>query len=319
MKFNRLKEGHPAARSKSAQFNAWVRRYTIRVALSQALESVVFAVLGLVVSVAILYVMALGVLFDLVPDSAHLGIEGIFFAAVLLLTAIFSFTGSSRNRHGIDLSGSPFRVVIFMFSEFLFSGPRLLFAAGEAAAKCLRLFRVKRQELAAIVFWLFTKNAKAHIGEIAKAFPHYNLIRLLPALRALPIIIWLPKADDAVIILSSDFKMKIASAFGFAENFDYVRREEDDANRESEKSSSDACQPQVADEALAWYSTLRLPAYAPLKLVTKRYRQLAKMYHPDARRASSAASHAEAEEMMRKINEAYHNILRHSRDDSASR
>jgi len=82
---------------------------------------------------------------------------------------------------------------------------------------------------------------------------------------------------------------------------------------------------QVDTQSLDYYDILEVSPKASIEVIERAYRVLAKKYHPDT--APENVSHSEAEEKMKKLNEAYevlsNPILRtkydHQRRRSSSR
>jgi preprotein translocase subunit Sec63 len=59
----------------------------------------------------------------------------------------------------------------------------------------------------------------------------------------------------------------------------------------------------IAAQEIDYYDILEVSSKASIEVIEKAYRVLAKKYHPDT--ASETMSRMEAEEMMKKLNEAY--------------
>ena len=76
--------------------------------------------------------------------------------------------------------------------------------------------------------------------------------------------------------------------------------------------------PDISAETLSWYAILNLPPFATLQQVKTRYRKLAKIHHPDARARNRPAGEPADDGQMKRINEAYHNILKHSQNQAGS-
>jgi DnaJ-class molecular chaperone len=66
-------------------------------------------------------------------------------------------------------------------------------------------------------------------------------------------------------------------------------------------------------EIFAWYGTMNLPPFAPLSAVRKRYRELVKIYHPDAMAGKKPGAKINSDEQIKRINAAYHNIVENSK------
>ena len=61
-------------------------------------------------------------------------------------------------------------------------------------------------------------------------------------------------------------------------------------------------------EEQQWFAVLGLESYASLAQVKKRYRMLARQFHPDRHRNDDLDAQQVAEEHMKAINEAYRSI-----------
>ncbi len=84
--------------------------------------------------------------------------------------------------------------------------------------------------------------------------------------------------------------------------------------RERSQTTVDTVDPEIR----SWYDTLDLPLFATLQEVKKRYRKLAKIYHPDAQAANRVANKIPNDDRMKSINDAYHNILHHSQNNAGA-
>ncbi len=220
--------------SAAVRAEKWLRRYAIRDSLAQALEGGLFMFLGLIIFAFTSYLTAFALFFGLIETLAFFSLFGLgfhhmhrailgFFGFLLMLVSGLSFVGAYRNKYGMDysnvkvglfqrVSGDLFAGAATLTCDGLFSGPRLLFGAGEALLKAFRLLRMDFHELADIIVWLLNKGTKATAVEIAHAFPEYNIVRLLPELRDLTGVIWLANPDKVVILLSPEFKKGLSGA-----------------------------------------------------------------------------------------------------------
>jgi hypothetical protein len=175
-------------------------------------------------------------------------------------------------------------------------------------ARAFRLLRLDVSQVAPIILWLWQKGAKAPTGEIYLQFPGLNTVRILPQLRDIPGVIWLPD-PRGILLLSTEFRLELAKAIGKPRP---IPTSPPPFESESEPHREEEATPAQSDEIVAWYKTLGLPAYAPIQQVKRRYRQLAKIHHPDALAASRGGAKDRSDETMKRINIAYQNILQHS-------
>jgi len=232
---------------------------------------------------------------------------GIFISLVSLVAAL-SFFGAYKNAWGADYSGAKgslwgpisgglLKGMAASACDLLFSGPRLLFTSCDSFGKALRLLRLDIPRVTAILLWLWERGWKATVEEVSLNFPGLNAVRILPQLRDIPGVIWLPKIHG-VIILSEEFRRALASA---------ISRDAEPASPESDFAPEDNA-PVIDHEIVGWYETLGLPPFAPIREVKRRYRQLVKIYHPDAQKRDGY----KAEDQIKRINAAYHNIIKNS-------
>jgi hypothetical protein len=191
--------------------------------------------------------------------------------------------------------------------DFLAGGPRLLSAGGQSFARAIRLLGLDVSQVAPIILWLWQKGAKATTGEIYHQFPGLNTVRILPQLRDIPGVIWLPD-PRGIVLLSTEFRAELAKVIGKPRP---TPRPEPSFEQESEPKREEAA-PGQSEEIIEWYKILGLPAYAPIQQVKKRYRQLAKIHHPDALASSRSRLKDKSDETMKRINIAYENILNYS-------
>ncbi len=199
-----------------------LRSQITKEALYRALEGTMFGIIGIIVLALISYVVAFGLFFVLQHVGAFFSLIGLqeslirpwillsSFSLILLL----SFVGAYRDRWGLDFSevktglSQPvsfniLRGMSTLVCECLFGGPRLLFDAAESLGKVMRLMRLDVPQIALILVWLFNRKTKAGTMEIASAFPQFNIIRLLPQMRDLPGVVWLPKADGIIFCFAA--------------------------------------------------------------------------------------------------------------------
>ena len=221
--------------------------------------------------------------------------------------------------------------LVYLARDFVGGGDRLLFSAAESFSKAYRLGSLDISLITPVIVWLWQKGAKANAAEISRVFPGFNTVRVLPQLRDIPGVIWLPD-PRGVIFLSGEFRVELADAI---RGHPHIPEPPPpfEGKFEDKKAEPQEPDPAPSDEIVDWYATLGLPAYAPIQQVKKRYRQLAKLYHPDAlagaaggRRSRGTSSEnspsgssryrteaqVDPEEKMKRINLAYQNIMKHS-------
>ncbi len=234
------------------------------------------------------------------------GLFAILFVFFLALTVLHAYRTrwGSESAAEVDL-GTAFASFRSLGWEFMAAGPILLILAGQDFYRCVRLSRMDLPHVSALLLWLYDKGGRAGFAEICLAFPGLNSVRVLPQLRDLPGINWW--AEQGEISLSDDLRGIFAELLG--------RPSKSSPFPGSSAHSGQHFKSPVAEagmEIIAWYAALNLPLFAPLKQVKARYRALAKIHHPDAQSKSRAAGRIPDDEQMKRINEAYHNILKHS-------
>jgi hypothetical protein len=241
----------------------------------------------------------------------------ITFAGLVVLFLIPTLMYAYRTRWGTDSAarinfGSPVTSMTFLISEIFSAGPIFMVLAAQEFLKFMRLSRVDIQPISALLLWLFDEGGRAEFTEISLAFPGLNAVRVLPQLRDIPGIYWWP--DEGRISLSEGLKTNLARLLRRAPG---KRRSPFDQARHKPPPFTEP-PPTVTDETIAWYATLNLPPFAKLQQVKVRYRKLAKIHHPDARARDGSDDNAASDEQMKRINEAYHNILNHSKNQAGS-
>jgi hypothetical protein len=167
--------------------------------------------------------------------------------------------------------------------------------------------------VAEILLWLFDRRHKFPIEELSAKLSGPDAVRLLPQLRNISGVIWLTHRHG-VVMLSPELRREIAIALN---RIPEAQREEDPPWTEpppkSEPNFDEAPADSESAEKIAWYLALGLPPFAPLSAVKKRYRQLAKIYHPDASAGLRPRTKMPSDEEIKKINAAYENILKNSK------
>jgi len=281
----------------------------------------VFFVFGLVALVLTSCVMAAMVLLILVGVNGAFAFFGfgvylvrpLIFGILFAVFLLYSIAHAYKTRWGEEAAGkvdfeTSFSSMKSLMLEFLSAGPILFILSVQDFQRYLRLSRLDVAHVSALLLWLYDKGGRAGFAEIAMAFPGLNAIRVLPQLRDLPGIHWW--AAEGEISISETLERIFAGLLGREPKnprfFQSSTYEERHRPREDEQTV-----PAVDDDIYSWYRALNLPAFAPLQQVKARYRKLAKIHHPDAH---SSASNGELpnDEQMKRINEAYHNIVKNS-------
>jgi hypothetical protein len=313
-------KGFVAKRSTEAAAGQWLRRYVRGEASFRALEGLAIAIAGFITLIMTSYIAAFGLLFI----GLHLGVRrwetflhsGIFISLVLLVLAI-SFIGAYKNPWGVDysgarvswgtpISGDLLKGMTTLVCDLLFSGPRILFAACDSFGKALRLSRLDVPQVTAILLWLWERGNKATVEEVSLIFSRFNAVRILPQLRDIPGVIWLPKSHG-VIFLSEEFRSALSTVISC--NSEYQNAEEPSSN---EDTNPDEHEQDIDNEIVEWYKTLGVPPFAPLHEVKRKYRQLVKIYHPDAMSDAQKVDGDKADDQIKRINTAYHNLIKNA-------
>jgi DnaJ domain len=206
---------------------------------------------------------------------------------------------------GVDL-GAAFSSFTSLGWEFFSAGPILLVLSVQDLYRCVRLYQLDVPQVSALLLWLYDKGGQASFAEICLNFPGLNAVRVLPQLRDLPGINWWP--EDGRVSLSETLRQTFAQILGRESKsgpFSY-------GSSSYERPHYQEPVAEVDREILAWYAALQLPLFANLQQVKTQYRKLAKLHHPDAQSARRARGETPDGEQMKRINEAYHNILKHS-------
>lgn len=187
--------------------------------------------------------------------------------------------------------------------EIISAGARFLRKAGDSAASAARLLRLDTPQIAPIIVWLLARGTKASVRDVSYQFDDINAVRILPQMRDIPGVIWLPD-PRGILLLSEEFCNELRKILPPGKpKSAWNPPPPDDPERE------DDFIPDANDEILAWYKTLGLPPFVPIRVVKQKYRQLAKIYHPDTFRGGDG-SRVRPDEAMKQINEAYHHILK---------
>ncbi|MDB6068647.1 MAG: DnaJ domain [Pedosphaera sp.] len=298
----------------------WLARRCAVESLAHLAGGVVFLIIGLVAFVITSCATAALVSFILIEGNALLSVFGlglslfrpVMFAILFLFFLALSIMHAYKTRWGTDSAmnldvGTAFSTASSLGWEFLSAGPILLVLSGQDFHRYLRLSRLDVPHVSALLVWLYDKGHRAGFAEISLAFPGLNVVRVLPQLRDLPGIHWWP--DQGEISLTEDLRQTFA---------EILRRKPKDSpffnSSTYQRPHFKKPAPEIDQTILLWYATLNLPLFANLQEVKARYRKLAKIHHPDAQSARRRAGETPNDEQMKRINEAYHNILKHSQN-----
>ncbi|MDB6111449.1 MAG: DnaJ domain, partial [Pedosphaera sp.] len=238
------------------------------------------------------------------------------FAGLFLLFLGLSTAHAYKTRWGTEAAadvdlGSALSSFRSLSWEFFSVGPILLVLAGQEFYRYVRFSRLDVPQVSALLLWLYDKGGRAGFAEIRLAFPGLNAVRVLPQLRDLPGINWWP--EDGEVSLSEDVRKTFEEILGREpKSSSHFGRSSGERQHFQEPVS------EVDVDIIAWYAALHLPLFAPLQRVKAQYRKLAKIHHPDTRSGSSGGGQTSDDEQMKRINEAYHNILKHSRQQAGT-
>jgi len=294
----------------------WLRRRIISEALVQIVEAGTFGVLGLI-STALVTGVVVMVLFLALSDTRAFDTAAsiaLISAAAFVGVLFVSYLLPQSRLDGLDADGgwTDLRLpllfgVIGAFAsvgfEIVSAGARFLRKSGDSAASAARLLRLDIPQIAPIIVWLLARGTKASVREVSFQFDEINAVRILPQMRDIPGVIWLPD-PRGILLLSEDFRnelRKIVPHGTYANPWNAPPPE----GAEEE----DTFVPDENEEVLGWYKTLGLPPFVPIHTVKQKYRRLAKIYHPDAFQGGDT-DRVNPDEAMKQINEAYHNILK---------
>ena len=294
----------------------WLARHCNVESVANLAGGIILLLLGLAVlavTSCLAAAVILLILFETNPILSTIGVptfpvKPVMFAALFLVFLGLSTAHAYKTRWGTESAANVDLRNVFSFGwEILSAGPIILILSGQDFYRYARLSRLDLPHVAAVLLWLYDKGGRATFAEIYVAFPELNAVRVLPQLRDLPGVYWWP--EDAAISLSENLRDSFAKILG---------REPKSSNSARtpprEEPRVQAPVAEVDREVIAWYAALHLPPFAPLQQVKSQYRKLAKIHHPDARLKTSAGADTCNDEQMKRINEAYHNILEHSQN-----
>ncbi|HWD21124.1 MAG TPA: J domain-containing protein [Verrucomicrobiae bacterium] len=230
--------------------------------------------------------------------------------AVYLFVTLISFlflkmdagANYSTYRGGFSQPIAPNALVglVSLTRDVISSGARLLTGSYESAFIACRVLCLNAPRIGPILLWLWEIRRKATSDEIASNFPHLNRVQILPQLRDIPGVIWLPD-PRGIFLLSEELRKSLSSVLIdrediLVEPYSYIPGTPPEPEYEMADNT----------EILGWYKTLGLPPYAQIQSVKRAYRQLVKTYHPDKFGIDSSSS---TEERMKQINIAYERIM----------
>jgi len=296
-----------------ALMEKWLARRSAGEAMLNLVGGVFFLVIGLI---ALLLTSAAGaalVFFLLLLANAGLAFLGVavsllrmdVFACLVVVFLALTLFHAYRTRTDADTPATfDLSLGLSLVWEVVSAGPVLLVMSGQEFHRYLRLSRLDIPHVSALLLWIYDKGGRASFAEICLAFPQLNAVRVLPQLRDLTGINWWP--EDAEVSFSEALLESLAEALHRepkAAPFAHTYTREHHRSREPVV--------EIDSDIRSWYATLNLPLFATIQDVKKRYRKLAKIHHPDVQAAGSA-NKIPNDEHMKRINEAYHNILRHS-------
>jgi len=328
----------------SALIEKWLARRCMVESTVNLLGGTIFFVIGLI-TLAITSCLMAGICFLLMIEGSVIlsafgipmqlsrsGLFAVLFALFLALTVFHAWRTrwESDSAAGVDLSEA-FSTLTTLGLEFFAAGPIFLVLAIQDLHRCVRLSRLDIPQVSGLLLWLFDKGGRAKFAEICMAFPRLNAVRVLPQLRDLPSINWW--ADNGEITLSDDLIHTLILVLGRnpknssphdGPSHEYYQPRNDRAHRRSNRGSDyerhQAQEPVVSvdQEIVAWYAVLGLPPFTPLRRVKAQYRVLAKKYHPDKQAANRAHGQFSSDEQMKRINEAYDNIVKYSKEHAGA-
>ncbi len=294
----------PLPADRALKLEQWLRRRLVMERWQQLFEAMIFLALGtgiLAVAYCVLLLATYMALEDV--DEWVMWLE--FFALMAVI-----FTGSYLTKARAEYSGgkSDARFSFAGLGEMFFGAPAQFRVSINCMEKCLRLWRCDVARVGVILLWLFDLRRKAAVEEICAGLSGDDSVRILPQLRDISGVIWLTY-HRGVIMLSGELRREIATAL--KESMGPTLAEEEPAGPEEEKPIG--AKETRSKEIFGWYGTMNLPPFAPLSAVRKRYRELVKIYHPDAMAGRKPGAKINSDEQIKRINAAYHNIVENSK------
>jgi hypothetical protein len=305
-------------KTATEQLQRWLRSKALSRSIHCLTGGIVFCILGLITIVITTWGAAFVTLMLALHVSAAFSLGGMnvhvlrasLLWGIVAFIVVLSFWEAWRNPYGLGsfrqgvhlqdrVSGAMLKAMGSIFGDLFLAGPRMMFSGFESFWECQHLSRTNFKDAASVLLWTFERNRKVSIEELAKAFPGVNLVRLMPQLRLLTGLIWLP-SRRGVCILGSDLTSELQE----------MLEDEFPTDAYEEPAASPAEEGIGFPEERRWYAALGLEIYAPLREVKKRYRVLARQFHPDRIGQSDSNARDAGEERMKQINEAYRNICR---------
>jgi hypothetical protein len=255
-------------------------------------------------------------------------VRPVFVISLLVAVVVLSFWEAWRNPFGFGnsfkaahfpdrLSGGRLRALTAVFREILVSGPRMILAGLESFWECQQLLRTQLSDAAMVLLWMLERNHKVSVETLGRTFPLVNFVRLLSQLRVLDGFLWLP-VHGGICILGSELRNELFSELGKSGFRSFEQPEASSPEAEPFRSEFEpGPEPEPEDSTSGerrWFEVLGLEPYVRLPEVKKRYRLLARKFHPDRHRHENVEAVRNAEERMKEINEAYTNICRRFRE-----
>ncbi len=294
----------------------WLARCCATELTTNLVGGIALLVLGLV-ALAFTSCIAAGIILLIIVEvsgpmslfgASVFSVKPLVFISLFLVFLSLSVVHAYKTRWGTESAanlnlGTAFSSLTSMGWEFFSAGPILLILSGQEFYRYARLSRLDVPHVSELLLWLYDKGGRATFAEICLTFPGLNAVRVLPQLRDLPGIYWWP--DDSAVSLSENLRKTFAEILG--------REPKSSPTSGGASHKRPHFQEPVAEvdkEILAWYAALHLPLFASFQQVKSQYRKLAKIHHPDAQSGKRAAGETPDSEQMKRINEAYHNILR---------
>jgi hypothetical protein len=324
-----MRRAHPLLQNRAEVLSAWLRKQLLIEAGFNLFQGLFFGIIGLIfggtVAVIIIALLTVAIFGLRQPFASFERLNPVLEGTIFLLVVGGSIRGAARARWGRDYStdlprrhvfvdATSFHAFFNVVCELFYAGPSLYLASYDCLAKTSRLYRVLRHDLidaTKLILWLFDKGRKADVEEISKGFLGARAVRILPLLRDIPGVIWLTHRHG-VIILSEELRFRLGHVLRqMPPSATTAPPPEDEPGREQQDEQSNRQDYAGSAEQVAWYVTLNLPPFAPLSAVKQRYRQLVKIHHPDMAAARNKRGEV-SDEQFKRINNAYHNILKSS-------
>lgn len=290
----------------------WIRKKFRVCGFQHLVAGVAFCALGLgtialTSTITALVIFVLLTLFSFVGIPAEIPLETIVVASVFFIV-LLSFWEAWRNPYGLGsfrravhlgdrVSGAMLGSSGSIIGDLFLGGPRMALAGINSFLECRQALRTNVDDAAAVLLWMFHRNRKAPAGQLSRAFPSVNLVILIPQLRLLGGFVWL-STGNGVCILGAELKSEMRNLLQL------------EPESRSEPEPEPPQQESPLSEEQQWFATLQVDAYASLAEVKRRYRMLARQFHPDYHRNGSLEAQQAAEERMKAINEAYQNVCR---------